>query len=128
MVEQQVRLNYATTHQRPPPAKIYPSPPTTHHQPKYIRHHPPQSKNGPPPSQNQCISIYNLLLRLFLTVYFSFKNTIVLYVTLCNKVLISSFFKFKISTTFYICKIILKAFNVKIFIFVCFIHKRVMHT
>ena len=52
-----VRLNYNTTHNHPPPAKIYPPPPTTihyhpppaitsDHQPKYIYHHtPPPSKS-----------------------------------------------------------------------------------
>ena len=33
----QVRLNYATTHQHPPPAMIYPpTPTTTHQQPKPV--------------------------------------------------------------------------------------------
>ena len=67
---------------------------TIHHQPKYIHHH--LAKD------NICPYIYNLLLTLFLTVFFFFKNTIVLYMTeiLRDKFLMSFFFRFKISATF----------------------------
>ena len=47
-IENRVRLNYATIHHYPPPAKIYPLPLTT---PTIIHHHPPPAKiYWPPPT------------------------------------------------------------------------------
>ena len=76
-----VRLNYATSHHHPP------APSTSQNISTSTHHHP---KNGPPLIKSQCISTYNLLLTLFLTVSFFFENTIVLYKTeiLCDKVVI----------------------------------------
>ena len=98
-----------TIHHHPPPAKIYPLPPTTtHHHPSpptisqnisTATYHFP--KNGPPPRKSQIIFIYNLLLTLLEQCLF-LPNVIFLSVTeiLCDKVLISSFLKFQISTAF----------------------------
>ena len=124
-----VRLNYATTHHdletpttsqnmstnthhQPSPAKICPPPPTTiHHQPKYIHHHPPPTKIYLPlptisqkmdryPTKSKIYS-YITSLDIVLTVLFSSKCNIPFRVEiLCDKVLISIFFKFQISTTF----------------------------
>ena len=130
---QWVRLNYTTTQYRPPPITTtynHPAPSTIiHKQPRYIHQHPPPStatnkhpkppttsqnisttthhnpKNGPPPSKTQNIFTYNLILTLF---------SIFLFVAeiLCDKGLISLFFKFKISTTFYDSLAIFKEFKV----------------
>ena len=87
-------------HQHSPPTKIYPPPPTTHHQPKYIHHHLPlHKKNGPPRRECQNIFIDKLLLAL-LQEFLFLRNAIFFSVKeiLRDKVLISSFFKFQIST------------------------------
>ena len=74
---------------------------SSHHQPKYIHRYLSLRKNGPPPYKSQNIFIYKLLLT-FLWQCLFLQNLIFLSVTeiLCDKVLISSFFKFQISTTF----------------------------
>ena len=94
--QKRVRLNYATTyHHRPPPT-------TMHYQPKY----------PPPPTTTQSMDHHPVKANVYPYItsfwprfshFFSFENTIVVYLMeiLCNKVLMSSFFKFKISTTFY---------------------------
>ena len=94
-----------TTHYHPPPAKIYPPPPTTtHHQPQYIHHHPPPPKKWTTTQQKPKYS--NIApFDIVLTVSFSSKCNISVMEILCDKVLISSFFRFKISTTFYVFKI-----------------------
>ena len=108
-----VRLNYATTHHHPPSAKIYSPPSTiTHHQPKYIHHHPPLATiHPPPPTTTQKMDYHPAKAKIYsyiapfdivLTVSFSSKCNISVMEILCDKVLISSFFKFKISTTFYV--------------------------
>ena len=102
-----------TIHHHAPPAKIYPTPSTTthkhpppsnttQHQPKYIHHHPPTPKKWTTTHQKPNIFTYNILLPLFSQFLF-LRYTIFLFVTetLCDKVLISSFFKLEISTTFY---------------------------
>ena len=88
----------------PPPAKIYPPPPTTtHHQTKYIHHHPPPptttQKEDHHPAKGKIYSNITSFWHCFNSFFF-FE---IRYTTeiLCDKVLISSFFKFKISTTFY---------------------------
>ena len=98
-----------TNHHSPPPdtsqnistTTRYHTPPciTTHHQPKYIHHYlplPKKMKHHP-----ASIFIYNLPLT-FLKQFLFLRNTILLSVTeiLCDKVLISSFFKFQSSTAF----------------------------
>ena len=109
-----------TTPHHPPPAKIYPPPPTTthhhpptptntHHQPKYIQHHPPPPP--PPPTFTKKMDYHPAKAKIYshiapfdivLTVSFSSKCNISVMEILCDKVLISLFFKFKVSTTFYI--------------------------
>ena len=104
-----VRLNYATTHHYPPPAKICPPPPTTTHK---MDHH-----------------LAKAMYIHIQTVSFFCENTTVLYVTgiLCDKVLISSFFKFKIILHFTIFKTLhFKILRLQdLFLFV-FIHKIIM--
>ena len=112
-----VRLIYATTHHQPkyvhhhpPPAKICPPPPTTthhqpkyiHHQPKYIHHYLPFPKKMDRHPAKAKIYSYITSFRHCFNSYFFIRNAIFLSVTenLCDKVLISSFFKFQISTTF----------------------------
>ena len=80
-----VRLNYATTHHHPPPAKICPAPPTTihHHQPlAKICLSPPTTsqnisttayhfiKNGPPPCKSQNIFIITSFRHCFNSSFF----------------------------------------------------------
>ena len=87
-----VRLNYATTHHHPPPAKICPLPLTTsqnistathHHLPPAKIYPPPPTtsqyisttayhfpKNGPPPRKSQNILIYNLFRYCFNSFFF----------------------------------------------------------
>ena len=94
-----------------------PPPTTTYHQPKYIHHHPPSAKiypplatiHPPPPTTTQKMDCHpakakmnsNIApLDIVLTVSFSLECNISVIEILCDKVLISSFFKFKISTTF----------------------------
>ena len=118
-----IRLNYATPHHPAPP------PTTTHHQPKYIHHHPPPPTNSqnisttthhhppaakihlPPPTTTQKMDYHPAKAKIYsyiapfdivLTVSFSSKCNISVMEILCDKVLISLFFKFKVSTTFYI--------------------------
>ena len=104
----------------------HPQPPKTiHHQSKCIHHYPPLPENRPPPRKSQNVFIHDLLLTLFEQFLF-LRNATFLYVTevLCDKVLISSFFKFKISTTFYdiseFLKFIFQELKIIRFIFVCF--------
>ena len=136
-----------TTHHNPPP------PTTIDHHPLPSRihyHHPPTPttsqnisatiyhfpKNGPPPCINQNIFIYNLLQILFKQFLF-LRNAIFLSVTtiLCDKVLISSFSKLQISTTFSIfydiedfLKFMFYEFKVARFILFVFINKIFMLT
>ena len=114
----------------PPPSSTthhHPTPSTTHHHPPppttsqniftTIHHHPPQAKIYPPPSTTippnttqkmgyhpAKAKIYSYIapFDIVLTVSFSSKCNISVMEILCDKVLISSFFKFKISTTFYV--------------------------
>ena len=83
----------------PTTAHHHPSAPTTSQNISTATYHFP--KNGPPPNKSQNIFIYNLLLTLLWQCLFV-RNVIFLSVTeiLWDKVLISSFFKFQISTTF----------------------------
>ena len=97
-----------TTHHHPLPTKIYP--PLTSTTQK-MDHRPAKVK------------IYSKIASFWH--FFFLQNTIFLYVTkiLWDNVLISSFFKFKISTTFYdiqdFLKFIFQEFKVTRFIFVC---------
>ena len=107
-----------TSHQHPSPST------STHNQPKYIHHQPPPAKIYPPPpplpekwttiQQKPKYIHIKPTFDIVLTVSFSSKCSI-LSVTeiLWNKVLISSFFKFPISTTFS-NKIFLRCFEVYI--------------
>ena len=85
-----------TTHYQPKYVHHHPS--TTHHQPKYIHHHPPSPKQWTTTQQKPKY----IQILLLLTVSFSSKCNISVMEILCDKVSISSFFKFKISTTFYV--------------------------
>ena len=97
---------------------------TTHHHPKYVHHQPPPAKtgspspttitarqyistttyhfpkHGPPPGKGKIYPYITSFRHCFNSSFFS--NTIFLSVTeiLRDKVLISSFFKFQICTTF----------------------------
>ena len=92
-----------TIHQHPPPAKICPPPPTTTH------HHPPPAKIYPPlPTISQKMNrhpakakIYSYITSFRHCFNRSFFFAIFLSVMeiLCDQVLISSFFKFQISST-----------------------------
>ena len=99
-----------TIHQQPPLATIYPPPSTTTQK---MDHHWAKAKIY------SCITSFWHCFNSF--VFFKMR-----YVTeiLCDKVLIRSFFKFKISATFYdisdFLKFILQEFKVTRFIFVCF--------
>ena len=85
-----VRLNYATTHHYPPPSTTSQNIYTTTHK---MNHHSAKAKIYP-----YITSFWNCFNR-----FFYFENTIVLYVTeiLYDKVSITSFFRLKISFTFY---------------------------
>ena len=110
---QWVRLNYATTHHHSlPPTTIHqrPSPPTTSQNISITTHHhpPPAKIYSPLPTTTQKMDhnqakakIYSYITSFWQLLFL--RNTIFLYVTeiLCAKVLISLFFKFKVSTTFY---------------------------
>ena len=101
-----VRLNYATTHHHPPPTTISQNIFTITH------HHPPPAKiHPPPPTTTQKMDYHPAKAKIYwyiapfdivLTVSFSLKYNISMMKILFDKVLISSFFKFKISTTFYV--------------------------
>ena len=112
-ISQWARLNYTTTHHHPsPPTTIHqrPSPPTTSHNISITTHHhpPPAKIYSPLPTTTQKMDhnpakakIYSYITSFWQLPFL--RNTIFLYVTeiLCAKVLISLFFKFKVSTTFY---------------------------
>ena len=98
-----------TIHHNPPPAKIYsPQSTATHHYPRPATIHPPLSttiqKMDYHPAKAKTYS-YIASFGIVLTVSFSSKCNISVMEILCDKVLISSFFRFKISTTFYVFKI-----------------------
>ena len=80
---------FTTIHPPPTTSQIYPPPPTTTQKMDY---HPAKAK----------IYSYIAPFDIVLTVSFSSKCNISVMEILCDKVLISSFFKFKISTTFYV--------------------------
>ena len=93
-----------TIHHNPPPAKIYsPQSTATHHYPRPATIHPPLSttiqKMDYHPAKAKTYS-YIASFGIVLTVSFSSECNISVMEILCDKVLISSFFKFKISTTF----------------------------
>ena len=107
-------------HHHPPPAKIYPSPPTTSQNISTTTHyHPPPAKICPPPlttSQNIStttqhfkkmdhhpakVKIYSYITcswHCFNSFFSSKCNIAFREGVLCDNVLISSFFKFQIST------------------------------
>ena len=100
-----------TIHHHPPPAKIYlPPPTTTHHQSKYIHYHPPRARiYPPPPTTSQKMDHHPAKAKIYSCItsfwhcfnsFFFYRNAILLSVKeiLCDKALISSFFKFQIST------------------------------
>ena len=97
-----IRLNYATPHHPPPPTTSQNISTTTHHNP------PPPP---PPPTFTKKMDYHPAKAKIYshiapfdivLTVSFSSKCNISVMEILCDKVLISLFFKFKVSTTFYI--------------------------
>ena len=92
-----VRLNYVTTYHHPPPSS------TTHQEPIYIHHHSPPPKKKQPPSKSQNISIYNPYMTIAFNSFFFLRkcDSPLRAEILCDKVLISSFFKFKLFTAFY---------------------------
>ena len=88
-----------TTHHDPPPAKIYPPPHTTSQ--KYIDHHLSLPKKWTTTPQKRKYIHILPPFDIALTVSFSSKcNILCVTEILCDKVLISLFFKFQISTTF----------------------------
>ena len=102
-----------TIHHHPPPAKIYPPPPTTSQNiSTTTHHHPPPAKMHLPPTTTTHkmdyhpakAKIYSYVapFDIVLTVSFSLKCNVSVMEILCDKVLVSSFFKFKICTTFYL--------------------------
>ena len=94
-----------TIHHHPPLAKIYPPPTTT------IQHHPPPAKIYLPlPTTSKKMDHHSAKAKIYsyitsfwhcLDSFFFLPNTLFLSVSeiLCHKVLISSFFRFQISST-----------------------------
>ena len=103
-----VRLNYATTNHDPPPSSTtyhHLPPPTTiqnictttHHQPKYIHHYLPFPKKMDHHPTKAKIYSYTTSFRHCFNSFFFFPSVTDI---LSDEVLINSFFKFQITTTF----------------------------